>query len=197
MSVERDGGGEDVGIDVVRTVLCLMEMMEVYSKVFYPLLKCMFIFYYSGRNLRHISTDKGSGIPDGDLESNSSPAPQNETPTSQDRLDPTDVSTTSTGGTSTPLAPRISLDLLRRRTAQRKDQELAEKYISPEFFPPMGRRSRLLDYLERQDCFKRRMVLRIPEFYVGESMSEYALKVQEVKICYIVCGILCKTLSEK
>lgn len=127
---------------------------------------------FVGRNLRHISTDKGSDIPDGDLESKSSPpTTQNETPASQDRLEPTDASITSTGETSTPPAPRISLDLLRRRTAQRKDQELAEKYISPEFFPPMGRRSRLLDYLERQDCFKRRMVLRIPEFYVGSIMA--------------------------
>lgn len=68
----------------------------------------------------------------------------------------------------TPPAPKISLDLLRRRQAQKKDQELVEKFISPEIYPPIGRRSKILDYLERQDCFKRRIMVDIPEFYVGK-----------------------------
>ncbi len=46
--------------------------------------------------------------------------------------------------------------------------EIRERFTSPELLPPMGTRSKLLDYLERQDCYKRRKVIDIPEFYVGK-----------------------------
>ncbi|XP_022089942.1 39S ribosomal protein L19, mitochondrial-like isoform X2 [Acanthaster planci] len=35
----------------------------------------------------------------------------------------------------------------------------------------MGTRSKLKDYLERKDCFTRRKVISIPEFYVGSIMA--------------------------
>ncbi|XP_038049278.1 39S ribosomal protein L19, mitochondrial-like [Patiria miniata] len=50
-------------------------------------------------------------------------------------------------------------------------REIRERFISPELLPPMGTRSKLLDYLERKDCFRRRKVLHIPEFYVGSIMA--------------------------
>ncbi|XP_071955526.1 large ribosomal subunit protein bL19m-like [Antedon mediterranea] len=46
-----------------------------------------------------------------------------------------------------------------------------ETFMSPEFFPPIGKRSKLQDYLERQDCFRRRLVIDIPEFYVGSILA--------------------------
>ncbi|XP_071801258.1 large ribosomal subunit protein bL19m-like [Asterias amurensis] len=49
--------------------------------------------------------------------------------------------------------------------------EIRERFTSPELLPPMGTRSKLLDYLERQDCYKRRKVIDIPEFYVGSIMA--------------------------
>ncbi|XP_033124607.1 39S ribosomal protein L19, mitochondrial-like isoform X3 [Anneissia japonica] len=46
-----------------------------------------------------------------------------------------------------------------------------ETFISPEFLPPIGKRSKLQDFLERKDCFRRRLVLDIPEFYVGSILA--------------------------
>ena len=46
--------------------------------------------------------------------------------------------------------------------------DIRERFISPELLPPMGTRSKLKDYLERQDCYKRRKAINIPEFYVGK-----------------------------
>ncbi|XP_077977295.1 large ribosomal subunit protein bL19m-like [Glandiceps talaboti] len=54
------------------------------------------------------------------------------------------------------------------------DDGKPKKFISPEFFPPKhrpGRRSKLRDYLERQDMLRRRKVLNIPEFYVGSIVA--------------------------
>ncbi|ESO06016.1 hypothetical protein HELRODRAFT_63917, partial [Helobdella robusta] len=47
------------------------------------------------------------------------------------------------------------------------------RYIFPEFLPNHDRRRRdkLAEMLERQDMFKRRFVINIPEFYVGSVMS--------------------------
>ncbi|PIK36393.1 putative 39S ribosomal protein L19, mitochondrial [Apostichopus japonicus] len=115
-----------------------------------------------GGNVRHFASQDSSGKDE--PPTNSKSPSDNEVDAIPERLSPDNKAATLP-------APKISLDLLRRRQAQKKDQEQVEKFITPEIYPPMGRRSKILDYLERQDCFKRRMVMDIPEFYVGSILA--------------------------
>ncbi|XP_071478732.1 large ribosomal subunit protein bL19m-like [Diadema antillarum] len=45
------------------------------------------------------------------------------------------------------------------------------KFFSPEFEIPYGRRNKLKDFLERQDCYSRRKVIDVPEFYPGSILA--------------------------
>ena len=78
------------------------------------------------------------------------------------RSAPSTPTTTTAGRVQTTRGPR-------RKKVGEAIQE--RKFFSPEFMPPFGRRSKLKDYLERNDCYTRRNVLEVPEFYPGTVLS--------------------------
>ena len=102
-----------------------------------------------------------------------------DTPPLLQRLASTDV--TSGTGSNQPsdvpigVEPTTSSHSSRPKRRMRKlrissdeDTAISDVFVSPELLPSIGRRFRLKDYLVRLDCYRRRMVIDIPEFYVGK-----------------------------
>ncbi|XP_063954439.1 large ribosomal subunit protein bL19m-like [Lytechinus pictus] len=78
----------------------------------------------------------------------------------------------STQPTTKPLPSQHAPATTRGPRRKKVGEALQErKYFSPEFMPPMGQRSTLKDFLEREDCYNRREVLDIPEFYQGSILA--------------------------
>eukprot|EP00057_Strongylocentrotus_purpuratus_P034283 XP_794604.4 PREDICTED: 39S ribosomal protein L19, mitochondrial [Strongylocentrotus purpuratus] len=111
-------------------------------------------------NLRRIS---GSKVAHSNRDDTSGRSPS---PT--DAKQPEDSIQTTTKPPSSHHAPATTRGPRRKKVGEAVQER---KFFSPEFMPPMGQRSKLKDFLEREDCYKRREVLDVPEFYLGSILA--------------------------
>ncbi|XP_072018788.1 large ribosomal subunit protein bL19m-like [Amphiura filiformis] len=97
------------------------------------------------------------------------------TPCLLQRLASTDIPSDQSqdaADTTEPHSSQPKRRMRKMRLSSKDGSEVSQDlFISPELMPPMGRRYRLLDYMSRLDCYRRRMVVNIPEFYVGSIIA--------------------------